>query len=73
MKRSGNRVCSSPAPSCSIGAAFVTARLSSSDTVIERPPSPPADLRDLFHKRIEILRMQPLLIDREGHESQERV
>ncbi len=41
MKRSGNRVCSSPAPSCSIGAAGVTTRLSSSDTVIERPPSPP--------------------------------
>ena len=33
----------------------------------------PADLLDLFHQRIEILRVQPLLIDREGHESQECV
>jgi len=35
--------------------------------------SAPADLRDLLHERIEVLRVQPLLIDREGHESQECV
>ena len=32
-----------------------------------------ADLLDLFHQRIEVLRLQPLLVDREGHESQQRV
>ena len=32
-----------------------------------------ADLLDLLHQRIEVLRVQPLLVDREGHESQECV